>query len=331
MRITSLLFIVFMPLVSIFGQYAEVGLQLGLSNYAGELSEQKLRGEAFGSLIGAYGKYNFTKYLSAKASLLRGEITGDDKFAKSQAIKERNLNFRTEIIELAVTGELNFSPYNIRANQTGIPYLFTGIALTHFNPQAQMRGSWYDLQPLKTEGKKYSRYTVAIPFGLGMKFNISYKLNFGFEIGARKTFTDYLDDVSTYYPDVEELRKTSPTVAALTYRTPEITGSFSENPVGIERGNPYNKDWYFFGAITVSVNLTDKYGLDFDKKYEIFKDHLKKPKKVNADKKPVEVKQNKENKRTTPRKRLFKKKSFLEPVVKPKLDKKNSRPEKQNN
>lgn len=331
MRITSLLFIVFMPLTTILAQYAEVGVQIGLSNYSGELSEQKLRGETFGSLIGAYGKYNFTKYLSARASLLRGEITGDDKFAKSLAIRERNLNFRTEIIELAMTGEVNFSPYNIRAKQTGVPYFFAGLALTYFNPQAQMRGSWYDLQPLRTEGKKYSRYILAIPFGLGMKFNISYKVNFGFEVGARKTFTDYLDDVSTNYPDVVELRKTSPTVAALTYRTPELTGSFNENPVGVERGNPNNNDWYFFGAITVSVNLTDKYGLDFDKKYEIFKDHLKKPKIENANKNSVETKQKKENKRTTKRKRLFKKKSFLEPVVKPKLNKKSSKPEKQKN
>ena len=101
-----------------------------------------------------------------------------------------------------------------------------------------MRGSWYDLQPLKTEGNKYNRFILAVPFGLGVKFNISYKVNFGFEIGARKTFTDYLDDVSSQYIDVIEVRKSAPTVAALAYRTPEITGTFGRKSSGDSKGQP---------------------------------------------------------------------------------------------
>ena len=44
------------------------------------------------------------------------------------------------------------------------------------------------------------------------------------------------------------------------------------NPVGMPRGNATNNDWYFIGGVTISFNLTDKYGLDFDEKYDVFKE-----------------------------------------------------------
>ena len=319
MRISTLVLLLFLTTAQLMGQYMEVGVHLGLSNYMGELSENKMRPESFGSMFGAFGRYNFTNRLSAKASLIKGTISGSDEMAKDLAMRERNLSFRSDLIELAVTGEYNLSPFNIRAKQTGVPYVFTGIAVTHFNPQAQMRGSWYDLQPLKTEGSKYNRYAVAVPFGLGMKFNISYKVNFGFEFGARKTFTDYLDDVSTEYIDVVAARLTDPTMAALAYRTPELTGSFGENPVGKERGNADNKDWYFFGGLTISVNLTDKYGLDFDEKYEIFKEHLKKPKKEENKTSVNKQKENSNVKKKNNKFRLFKKKKYMSPYARKQL------------
>jgi hypothetical protein len=60
---------------------------------------------------------------------------------------------------------------------------------------------------LSTEGqgiypdkKPYSLWQPTIPFGGGVKFAITENLRIGFEIGLRKLFTDYLDDVSTSYP-----------------------------------------------------------------------------------------------------------------------------------
>jgi uncharacterized protein DUF6089 len=296
----------------LLAQYYEAGGYIGASNYLGDLSEQRLIPEESGLLTGIYGKYNFSRYLSVKASLTKGQIGGTDKNARQSANRQRNLNFRSDILELATTVELNLSPYNIRDNKTGIPYIFAGFALTNFNPQAQMRGTWYYLHPLQTEGKNYGRTTVALPFGLGMKFNLTYKVNFGFEVGARKTFSDYLDDVSSYYPDIYSLRSYAPATAALSFRTPELTGEFGENPVGSNRGDTGNKDWYFFAGINFSVNLTDKYGIDFDPEYEIFKEHLKKEKKDRKKSLNKRYKKAKYQKKL----RLKKKKTGLQPVVK---------------
>jgi hypothetical protein len=312
MKKSILLLCFLLTVLSIRAQYFEVGAMTGTSNYIGDLSEQRLSTENFHGLIGIFGRYNATKFLSIKSTLLKGSISGSDENARSASLRERNLSFRSDILEFAVTSEVNFSPYNIRDQKTGVPYFFTGLAVTHFNPQAQMRGAWYDLQPLQTEGKSYKRTTVAIPFGLGMKFNVSYKLNFGLEIGARRTFSDYLDDVSTYYPDIIELRRNAPTTAALAYRTPELTGEFGENPMGIDRGDSGNNDWYFFGGLTVSVNLTDKYGIDFDPEYDVFKEHLKKPEKDKEKK----VSKRRKKAKYQQKLRILRKKKQMEPQVK---------------
>ncbi|MCC6723573.1 MAG: outer membrane beta-barrel protein [Saprospiraceae bacterium] len=296
-----------------FAQYKEVGAFLGTSNYMGDLSGQRLSNQHYHGTMGVFARYNANKRFSIKASLLKGMISGNDANALKETDRMRNLSFRTNLTELAFTGEMNISEYNIRAGKGSVPYVFMGLAITHFNPQAEMHGTWYDLQPLHTEGKQYFRNTMAIPFGLGMRFNISYKLNIGLEFGARFTTTDYLDDVSSYYPDVASMRISNPLSAALSYRTPEVTGSFGENPMGKARGDANNNDIYVFAGVNVSVNLTDKYGLDFDEKYDVFKEHLKKPKTEKQQQKSLEKSKYKQ-------KRLpFWKKQEMQPVVKKRL------------
>lgn len=84
------------------------------------------------------------------------------------------------------------------------PYVGTGLAIFRFN------GS---LRDLGTEGqgfiegrKPYSLFTITIPMTIGVNMRISKSTQFGYEIGIRKTFTDYIDDVSTSYVDEITLR-----------------------------------------------------------------------------------------------------------------------------
>lgn len=305
-----LFFFIFLS-ASLHAQYSEVGTYVGTSTYVGDLSEQKFRGDA-GAMLGILGRYNFNPNFSVKVSLTKGTIASEDAKSKFESVRERNLSFRSEIVELSVTGEWNLLPFHIRAEKRGAPYLFVGLGGYYFNPQAQWKGEWYNLSDMHTENQKYRRFQVAVPFGMGFKFNMSYKVNFGLEFGARKTFTDYLDDVSTEYPDILALERENTIAAMLSYRTPEITGSFGENPVGMTRGDSSNNDWYFFIGGTITVNLTDKYGLDYDEKYKPFKEHLKKPPK--EDKKDVVKKKHKKRKYQQRKKR--KKKREMSPAVK---------------
>ncbi|MEY3050733.1 MAG: hypothetical protein RLY31_518 [Bacteroidota bacterium] len=268
---TALILLMFTTQDPLFAQYFEVGASVGGSNYLGELSDQQWKISGTHGAFGVFGRYNANRFLSFRTGLVRAVVSGSDEHSRRTTNVERNLNFRSNLMELSLIGEINLSPYNVRAYKTAVPYLFAGVAGFHFHPQAQMRGAWYDLRPARTEGVLYRQFAFSVPFGFGLKFSLSEKVNLGLELGVRKTFTDRLDDVSESYPDVMAIRSTDPLAAALSYRTPELTGTFGENPYGLPRGDASNTDWYMMGALHVSVNLTDKFGLDFDPRYEPFK------------------------------------------------------------
>ena len=268
-----------------FGQLSaqsyEVGMALGLSNYAGELTSNGFRSTEYHPAMGLFARYNHSPRLAAKASITLGQVSGSDANSGKASTLSRNLEFRSRVHEVAVMGEFNITPYAIRNNQGSAIYLTAGLSGFYFNPQAPFQGRFVDLQPLGTEGQgsslypdrdRYSRFAMAIPFGGGVKINVTNRANIGFELVMRRTFTDYLDDVSGSYPDIQSLYAENPLAATLSYRTPEYMGEQMPNPMGNARGNSAVKDYYMFALLTFSFNLTNKQGLDFDKKYHIFKD-----------------------------------------------------------
>ena len=257
-------------------QYFEAGLFSGVANYRGDLNGGKLSHENYSPALGMFARYNVSERLAFRANLYHGTVTGADQYRNV----ERGLNFRSEVLEFGLNTEFNLGKFHIPAKEISAPYLFAGVALFHFNPQAEYRGELIDLQPLGTEGQNmegdyetpYKLWQVSVPMGVGFKFNINPRINFGIELGIRKTFTDYLDDVSTNYPDIYALRDADPMAAALSFRSPEVTGEPLTNPIGTQRGNAATKDDYYFAGVSVSINLTDKYGLDFDERYDVFKE-----------------------------------------------------------
>jgi len=167
--------------------------------------------------------YKWNPYLFFRASFSYGRIKGNDYVNAGYDIddiyrKLRNVTFRNDLIELKadfiydLVG--NFLHYRKRPEY--VPYVFAGIAYFHHNPQGlSPSGRWVNLKPLSTEGeglpgtgkKNYSLHQIAIPLGIGIRHRISRQLDFGFEIGWRFTFTDYLDDVSGNYVDRDMLRR----------------------------------------------------------------------------------------------------------------------------
>ncbi|MEM9820361.1 MAG: DUF6089 family protein [Bacteroidota bacterium] len=262
-RLLILIFFSF-PLIT-SAQSLELGLMLGASGYQGDLSPSTNITSTSGlhPSIGFFGRINRNRLWSYRLSFSYGVVSANDADAQDESRRRRNLNFRSKILELALTGELNFLGRDRRLS----PYLFGGIALFNFNPQAEYQGRRVDLQPLGTEGQgldnfpdRYNRVQFSIPFGIGLKFAINDRLNLGVEIGLRKTFTDYLDDVSGTYVNYNELLAANGQLSAdLSNRTGEFLGT---DPLQLEtgtrrRGNPDSKDWYFINGVTLSYSLFD--------------------------------------------------------------------------
>jgi Domain of unknown function (DUF6089) len=255
-------------------QYLEAGVFVGSANYKGDLAPTIELSE-YRPAYGVSLRYNFTRYLSLKTNLIMAQVSGSDANLQDPRARERNLSFRSDVSEISVQGEFSPLGFDILAGKISSPYIFAGVGGFLFNPQAAIKGIWYDLQPLGTEGQgmtgyntRYKRFSGNMPVGIGLRFSLNRRVNLGFEFGMRYTFTDYLDDVSKYYPDLDQLSAISPTAASLAFRRPELTGDVSVPP--LNRGTVKGKDRYLIAGVTLSFNLTDKYGMEWEKKYRIY-------------------------------------------------------------
>jgi len=244
--------------------YFEVGAQLGTSSYSGELVNSMLDTKHLHFAGGIFARYNLNQYLNFRLQASYGNISGNDQDAKELRNQIRNLHFRSHIFEGALMAEINFMGYHTMGHKKLFsPYAFIGLGVFNYNPKAKhfdpnRDDEWVALQPLATEGQgnpnlpnrtAYELTQLSIPMGLGVKFAIHSHLNIGFEIGFRKTFTDYLDDVSLSYPyDV-----TTNPATSLYDQTPYDAGQFgnlSEQQLMSDRTYEYlvNQNGGTFGA-----------------------------------------------------------------------------------
>jgi hypothetical protein len=255
-RILFLLLIIF-SILNTKAQKSELGFFLGTSYYLGDLNPSSHFGMAQ-SAGGVLYRYNFNTRWAFKFSALFGNVMGSDK--ETNGNNPRNLSFKSPISELSAQLELNFfNLYNSSGKNAFSPYIFGGFSVFSFNPMANTNDHWYDLQPLGTEGQglekrpaRYSLTNVSFPFGLGIKVNFLKRFSIGAEWGLRKTFTDYIDDVSTTYydPDLLALER-SQTTADLADR------SLVKHQIGSARGNSTTTDWYSFAGIWLTFKLSD--------------------------------------------------------------------------
>jgi hypothetical protein len=255
----------------------EVGFNIGTSNYLGDLQTADFTYRNQHLFSGIYGRYNANAQLAFRGFFNYGRLSGDDKNSGEQDLIKRNLHFRTNIIELGIQAEINVLPFNkfdpnkkkAKRYFNWTPYFFGGFNLLQFNPKAQYNGDWIALQPLCTEGqnssfnsqKEYSLTQIAIPFGIGLKFQVNPQICIGFELGARKTFTDYLDDVSGNYPDLAKLQAEKGFLsAALSFRGDELPGfTTAQYPApGAVRGHSDNLDWYLTNTISIAYRFYSK-------------------------------------------------------------------------
>ncbi|EJF52468.1 hypothetical protein SapgrDRAFT_0725 [Saprospira grandis DSM 2844] len=270
----------------------EIGLQIGTSQFLGDLGGQSEIGRPFirdtdlkaiRPLIGAFGRWNIGPYFSARADLNYLQLAGDDALAGDGFSGEtrsedqawyryyRNLSFRSHVFEASIAGEL--IPYNFelgggyQSYSVISPYGFIGVGIFHFNPQAQYDGQWVDLQPLSTEGQglvdgrtPYSLTQFNVPLGFGVKWNYNDQWALSFEVNHRLTFTDYIDDVSVDYVDPQVFYdnfapEQAALSAAMARRSVEIDPGLVNGYVsapGEQRGDPKDNDSYYTIALRFS-------------------------------------------------------------------------------
>ena len=248
--------------ILIYSQNIEIGPSIGLSLYHGDLTP-----EGFSNIIqstnltfGAFGRLNFPSNISLKLGTQFTKLSGDD--ANSTSKKNRSLNFETEVIELTLTGEWNFLRLGSSRYGAMYPFIYGGIGGYYFTPRANFEGELVDLYPLGTEGQgligypgQYSRMQAMIPLGLGLKIDMEDFGSIILELGARKLFTDYIDDVSGVEVNYRELLEGNGELAArlsLPTIDPEDTDNLDFN---YTRGSSTFNDWYYIVNVSIAIPL----------------------------------------------------------------------------
>ncbi|MFZ2900283.1 MAG: DUF6089 family protein [Saprospiraceae bacterium] len=241
-------------------QTLEAGLFAGISTYFGDLQQVRFEKDEAHPAWGGFLRYRPSPRWAFKGHFYKGQISGSDANYTGLNIRKRNLSFRSPVLEAGLQTELSLARFGERESFKASPYIFSGLSVFYFNPQAPFNGGWVALQPLGTEGQGLPQYPepyklvqVSIPLGVGFQFAVAQAVFFGFELGFRKTFTDYLDDISSTYPDLALLASHNPMAAELSFRSPEFTGQELPLPSGEVRGDPDTLDMYFFGGFTCSV------------------------------------------------------------------------------
>lgn len=230
----------------------EAGLLIGGAYYIGDLNPSRhfnLAQPAGGIFYRFTPNYRYAFRLGFNF----GNIMGDDSQSSDVDQLQRNLNFKSRIMDLHAMAEFNFLEYRISNDKYKFTtFLFLGVSGFKFNPQGRIDNRWVDLAPLLTEGqsKKYKLTQMSIPFGIGIKINVSQQVGIGLEWAPRKTFTDYLDDVSGTYPDPAQKPFKSELAQRLSDRSKTTTSNVNK-----QRGNPRTKDWYVFFGITINIKL----------------------------------------------------------------------------
>ena len=221
-------------------------------------------------------RYKINHYFAARASFYAARVDGYDSKTNEVFRNNRNLSFKSPIYELS--GIFEFYPFKEHVGhpyrmsgtrgkkiKSLSPYFFGGVGGFFFNPKGKYNGSWEKLAPYQTEGVAYKRISLAIPYGVGLKYSLNKQWSIGFEFGQRKTFTDYIDDVSTTY--IGE-------TAAANFATangldPNAAMHFSDPSLmlaeagwdgvkinaGQQRGDSSDKDSYMFAIFSVHYRL----------------------------------------------------------------------------
>jgi opacity protein-like surface antigen len=250
--------------LTMFGQRLHADLYAGAATYQGDLQGERVTFENAHLAVGLGLSYDITNKLVVRGAATYMTLGGNDKTNNTaKGITFRNLNFRSRVLEAQLALEYNFFDLTERSFT---PYVFAGVAAFHFQPYSfDSSDTKVFLRPLSTEGQGLPQYPgkdpyntkqFAIPFGGGFKFSLSDRLQVGIELGLRKLFTDYLDDVSGTYADSSILAAAKgPRAIAFSYRGSELPGAPPYPAAGAIRGNSKNKDWYYTTGFRVSYLL----------------------------------------------------------------------------
>lgn len=201
---------------TVVAQRSELGFGIGTFNYTGDLIRNYNFKYSRPAATVLY-RSNINRIVSFRAAITGGKVAASEKPIDAFAAV-RNASFDIFLLEGSVGFEYHFLNWkDSKVPMRFTPYLFGGLGLLGI--------SGNDTKPAE-----YSNVQMAVPFGGGFKYIVNPRWYVALEFGVRKTFFDYLDNVSDFKDQTQK-----------NYRY----------------GNPNDNDNYYFLGITLTRTFYD--------------------------------------------------------------------------
>lgn len=273
-----------------FAQRHEIGIQLGTSNLVGDIGKTKYLNPFPNNLdnisnegIPFYGaimyRMNFNPYQSLRFRFAYNHVQFNDKYAQEYYRQNRGYSDTNSVYELSAIFDYNFLPVNDEQRSMLSPYIFGGLsglffsntqitAVNDFNRDASGNAitptSDEDFNTNFTYGKRATKFSVAIPFGVGLKYKFNYNWAIFGELMFRATFTDAIDYSKMDNSDVKKIYNrdilaSANSTKSLLQTEPYLTVSdqrVEDYLKAREVGNINSKDW----VNTISLGISYSFG-----------------------------------------------------------------------
>lgn len=213
-------------------QKYELGGGIGVAAYSGDII-RKIDPGQLGPQVTLFGKRNFDNVWTLRVGLSTAVLQAADSIKPiDELARIRDARFRGGVIEGSAVMEFNFLDFLGNNSQFRFsPYAFFGLGYSVF----LMKGNTYAFN----FSSRYNLGTVVIPFGGGVKYRLNDRWILAAEVGIRPTFTDFMDKLDSKDPPIPRF----------------IDPANPNQPYGINYGNPYDKDWYYFFGVTLSYTF----------------------------------------------------------------------------
>ena len=270
------------------GQRHEIGVQVGMSNLVGDIGRTNyvLQKPVLDNIadygIPFYGsilyRMNFNPYQTVRLNLGYNHIQFIDAYAKEQYRRNRKLWGTNSVVEADLIFEYNFFPVNDEQKSLVSPYIFGGVgAILASTPQLIVENDFrrdaggtalaptnvndFETRTTYTSSKKL---TMAIPFGIGLKYKFNYNWALFGEFMFRPTFSDSIDysmvdDKSvkvTYNKDILAAGSNNKSLLQESPYKEIAEAKVAELLKDRQVGNINSKDW----VNTVSIGLSYSFG-----------------------------------------------------------------------
>jgi hypothetical protein len=198
-------------------QKAEVGGGIGSLNYTGDLV--RLYNPAFTQpALTLFYRHNISSIVSFRAGLTGGKLKANDRQHPIDAFAaQRGYSFNITVIEASTIFEYHFLDWrDTKRKLRFTPYLMGGLVM-------------FGISGVPEKNAEYSNVQIGIPLGGGVKYVVNPKWYLAFEYGVRRTFFDYLDNISDNDPSLKNY----------------------------QYGNRFDNDTYFFMGVTLTRTFYD--------------------------------------------------------------------------